>query len=326
MRMERRAHKGAGILLLFCLLAGLLSGAAGVRGVRQGEPFRRGGRGCVIVRESGSGTRDSFLSLFEIGEETSEAAVVNRSGTMLAAVAGNPYAIGYGSLLETAAGVKAVSIDGVKPGRVQIQSGEYPYVRPFYMAVLPENEEALFFLDFCLSEEGRQVTEEAGYLPAEDKGTRERELSVQDMGTREMELSAEDMGTRERELPAQDMAAQRGGQEEVFHAEHKLVAAGSSSVSPVTAALAEVFENKYPGWEIELQQCDTSTGMRLLEQGTADVALLSRMLSEEEQEITVWAAVARDGLVVLVNEKNPVESLTTDEIRAWFRGDKKVWD
>lgn len=299
--MRGRTHKGAEALLLFCMLAGFACGALGVWRSWQGEAFRHGERGYAVIRENGSGTRDAFLSLFGIREETGEAAVVNRSGMVLALIAGNPYAIGYGSLHEQAEGVKLVAVDGVYPGREQIVSGEYPYVRPFYLAVLPGNEGAQQFLAWCLSEEGQRLVEQAGYFRAEgEAGRMEREGEAGGMGR---------MGRAE--------APSNGG---------KLVIAGSSAVSPAARELAGAFEKECPQWKTELQECDTSTGMRLLADGTADVAMLSRELADEERAGTVWAEIARDGLVILVNEANPVESLSAEEIRAWFEGEKKVWD
>ena len=55
------------------------------------------------------------------------------------------------------------------------------------------------------------------------------------------------------------------------------------------------------------------------------MALLSRDLTKEEREQVIWAAVAMDGLVILVNEQNPVESLTKEEIRRIFMGADSTW-
>ena len=86
----------------------------------------------VVTRESGSGTRSAFLDLFELQEInggqksillTGEAVTVNRSGSLLAAVAGNPYAIGYASMQDHLLGVKGISIDYITPTREHIKDG-----------------------------------------------------------------------------------------------------------------------------------------------------------------------------------------------------------
>lgn len=222
---------------------------------------------------------------------TGEAVTVNRSGSLLAMIAGNPYAIGYGSLQDHLLGVKAIQIDQVEPTIEHMKDGSYPYTRPFYIAVRKEAEEGQAFLQYVLSAEGQRQAEEAGYL-----------------------------------------ACRKGGKTDIdLPKEKKLVLAGSSTVMPLAQRWAEGYQKsiKEAGEEkireIELQESDSGSGMALLLQGSADVALLSRDLTKEEREQVIWAAVAMDGLVILVNEQNPVESLTKEEIRRIFMGADSTW-
>ena len=98
------------------------------------------------------------------------------------------------------------------------------------------------------------------------------------------------------------------------------------SVKTVAEAAVKIEEKTEKMWlEIELQESDSGSGLAMLLQGSVDVALLSRELTEEEQEKVLWAAVAMDGLVILVNEQNPVESLTKEEIRRIFMGEERTW-
>ena len=119
----------------------------------------------------------------------------------------------------------------------------------------------------------------------------------------------------------------------------KLILAGSSTVMPLAEKWAEGYvegsfgrgrqigqtQEEAQAWEIELQESDSSSGIAMLLQGSADVALLSRELTREERQQVIWAAVAVDGLVIVVNEQNPVESLSKEEIRRIFMGVDRVW-
>ena len=300
---------------MFPLLAigtGLIAGIATIF-VQSGLGKRSGWQPereiMVVTRESGSGTRSAFLDLFDLQTEegekrtlllTGEAVTVNRSGSLLAMIAGNPYARGYGSLQDHLLGVKAIQIDRVEPTIEHMKDGSYPYTRPFYIAVRKEEKEGQAFLQYVLSAEGQRQAEEAGYLACRAGGKT-------DITEANFTIDID---------PSQ---------------EKKLVLAGSSTVMPLAQQWAEGYQRsiKEAGEEkireIELQESDSGSGMALLLQGSADVALLSRDLTKEEREQVIWAAVAMDGLVILVNEQNPVESLTKEEIRRIFMGADSTW-
>jgi phosphate transport system substrate-binding protein len=79
------------------------------------------------------------------------------------------------------------------------------------------------------------------------------------------------------------------------------------------------------------------TGIPALAAGKADIAMLSRPISAEEQEIMRAAdmkdmttlrheqAVALDGLIVIVSAENPASALTLDQIGRIFSGDIADW-
>lgn len=309
-----RVRQKGSIPLIFCMAAGLTAGICTMLFLTGREEFVSGHQIAVVARESGSGTRSSFHELFDLWERdntgrrdlmTTEAMIVNRNGTMMAFVAGNPYAIGYGSLNERMNGVKPLSIDGVTPTLKNIRNGTYPYARFFFLAV--REEAGAEFLRYALSEAGQSIVEEAGYLPVERVERPEREAA-----------------RRAGESGGAGKASGRSGTEEERRT--KRVLAGSSSVIPLAASLADGYRKENPLWKGELQECDSGTGMRLLLSGAADVALLSRELTEEEKNQVLWAAVAADGIAVYVNEKNPVDALSAEEIREIYLGRKQVWN
>lgn len=65
--------------------------------------------------------------------------------------------------------IKFLSVDGVKPSPETIASGAYPLTNDFVTAIRadqPENSPARILRDWLLSDEGRQLLIEEGYIPA----------------------------------------------------------------------------------------------------------------------------------------------------------------
>ena len=84
---------------------------------------------------------------------------------MLSTVADNEYAIGYVSLGSLNDTVKALKVDGAEPTEENIKSGEYKVARPFNIATKGDvSEVAQDFIDFILSDGGRQLCQKADIL------------------------------------------------------------------------------------------------------------------------------------------------------------------
>ena len=106
----------------------------------------------------------------------------------------------------------------------------------------------------------------------------------------------------------------------------KIIIVGSSSVSPVMEKLIEAYQKINPAGEIELQTSDSTTGMNSVSAGVCDIGMASRELKDSEiesglQEITI----AMDGISVIVNNGNPVENLTKEQVKRVFTGEITVW-
>ena len=106
----------------------------------------------------------------------------------------------------------------------------------------------------------------------------------------------------------------------------KIVIAGSSSVTPVMEKLAEAYEAINPGVEIELQQSDSSSGMTSTRDGVCDIGMASRALKDSEIEAgLVPMTIAMDGIAVIESLDNPVDGLTTEQVRAIYMGEITEW-
>ena len=245
----------------------------------------------VVSREDGSGTRGAFVEIVGILEDDQdmtyeEAVIQNGTDGVLTTVAGDEYAIGYISLGSLNDTIKAVKIGGAEASADNVQNGSYKIARPFNVAHKGElNPLAQDFLDFILSAEGQAIVVEEGYV----------QVST--------------------DLPAYAGSEQSGN----------LVVAGSTSVTPVMEKLAESYEAMYSGVSIEIQSTGSSAGMQSAIEGTAELGMASRELKDSELEVLTAEVIAIDGIAVIVNNANPIEDLTIDQVKSVYIGESTEW-
>ncbi len=102
---------------------------------------------------------------------------------------------------------------------------------------------------------------------------------------------------------------------------------GSSTVFPITQAVAEEFQNLFPDVRVNVGISGTGGGMKRFTVGETDISDASRPIKDSEAEIArnngieyYELEVAIDGLAVIVNKDNDfVDYLTTDEL-------KMIWE
>lgn len=248
----------------------------------------------VISREAGSGTRDAFTQLTGIKENGSDNTAVTSEITsstfvVIKSVAGDKNAIGYVSLGTLAGDVKALKINGTAPSAENIENGTYPLVRTFNIVDKGNlTAEAQDFVDFVMSAEGREIIAKEGYVAAGE--------------------------------------ADSPGKVETDSRKGRIVIAGSTSVAPLMDVLADKYMKYHPKVKIEIQQTGSGAGITSVLAGACDIGISSRELTEEEMAKGARAsAIARDGIVVIVNQENETEDMTIDEIRDIFTGRRTVW-
>ena len=250
----------------------------------------------VLSREDGSGTRGAFIELFGVEKKnaqgkkvdytTDEASITNSTAVMLTTVAGNKYAIGYVSLGSLSSSVKAVKIDGVSATVDTINNGSYKNARTFNVAVRNNlSNAAQDFLNYILSSDGQDIIAANKYI----------------------------------KVPAANSYNASG-------ISGKIVVSGSSSVSPVMEKLIEAYKSLNPSVQIELQTSDSTTGVINAIDGTCDIGMASRALKDSEKEKGVReVTIAIDGIAVIINNDNPVESLKKSDVEGIFTGKINSW-
>ena len=250
----------------------------------------------VISREDGSGTRGAFVELTGVEQKidgkkvdmtTEDAQITNNTAVMMTTVAGDTYAIGYISLGSLNDSVKAVKVAGVEATAENVKSGAYKVARPFNIA----------WKEDALSDAGKDFI--AYILSSEGQAI----------------VNANGY------VGSDDAAAY-----EAAGVTGKVVVAGSSSVSPVMEKLAEAYMAANANVEIEIQTSDSTTGMTSAMEGACEIGMASRELKEAEAAELESTAIAMDGIAVIVNNDNPVEDLSLEQIGAIYTGETTVWN
>lgn len=108
------------------------------------------------------------------------------------------------------------------------------------------------------------------------------------------------------------------------NSEGKIVVSGSSSVTPVMEKLAEAYKGINTKAVIEVQQTDSSSGMKAVLEGTCDIGMASRELKDDETKLKA-IEIAKDGIAIVVNKDNAVNSLTKAQVKDIYTGAVTDW-
>lgn len=251
----------------------------------------------IVSREDGSGTRGAFIELFGIEEKqddgtkvdmtTTDAQITNNTSVMLTTVADNEYAIGYVSLGSLNDSVKALKIDGAEATAENIENGSYKVSRPFNIAVKKD------FNNKVAKDFMSFIMSTEGQKVVAD----EKYIAVADV---------------------KDYAGTKPS--------GSCVVGGSSSVSPLMEKLIEAYKAVNPNASIELQTSDSTTGMTSTIEGSYDIGMASRELKEEEAAELEPTVIATDGIAVVVNNANPLDELSADQVKDIYVGNVSTWD
>ncbi|MCL1998502.1 MAG: substrate-binding domain-containing protein [Turicibacter sp.] len=277
------------VLLVLLLVFSACATASGM-----GDDFIARREITVVSREPGSGTRGAFIQMLGIevvdGESIRDTTsirseVANSTNMVITSVTNNPYAIGYISLGTLTNAVKSLSIEGVSANAQTVTDGLYPIFRAFEL-VVTDNLSPLA-LDFI-----DFILSETGQNFAIERG-------YVPVGGAVTYVPSEQQGT--------------------------LVVMGSTSVAPLMGQIAEAYEAIHPNVTIQLQISGSSAGIQAAINGTADIGMTSRPLTETELEQLSAFYIAFDALVIITHPYNPLNDISREQIRQIFIGEITHW-
>lgn len=251
----------------------------------------------VLTREEGSGTRGAFIELLGIEEKNADgkkvdktidtAETTNSTSVMITTVQGNKAAIGYISLGSLdKSKVKALKVDGAEAATDNVKSGEYKVSRPFNIAT--KGDATGVASDFI-----KFILSADGQAVVEKNGY----------------ISEGNTG-------AYKASGQKG----------KITIGGSSSVTPVMEKLKEAYVKVNPDVTVDVQQNDSSSGMKGAIDGIYDIGMASRDVKDSEKEAGLNSIkIALDGIAVIVNKDNTLDAITSEQIKNIYTGSLTKW-
>ena len=203
----------------------------------------------------------------------------------MTSVAQDPNAIGYISLGSLNDTVKPVKIEGVEATEENIADGSYKISRPFNLAYKEAELDDISkdFLLYCMSTEAQEIVKEEGYVP---------------------------LNNTEAYKQAEGLSG-------------SITVAGSTSVTPLMEKFIEAYKGLNPDVQIDLQSTGSSAGIEAVIDGSANIAMASRELKDEEKEQLKPEVIATDGIAVIVNKDSKVEDLTVEQLKQIFAGEIK---
>ncbi len=105
----------------------------------------------------------------------------------------------------------------------------------------------------------------------------------------------------------------------------RYVVSGAATPIEVMQELTDAFTARHPGMTWTFDDTGSAAAVGLVHDGPTDIGMLSRSLTPDEAGTVDQASVGFSGTAVAVNEKNPVSSLTTAQVRSIFSGEVTDW-
>ena len=108
---------------------------------------------------------------------------------------------------------------------------------------------------------------------------------------------------------------------------------GSDTLLLLGQRWAELYMQKNPGVVIQVTGGGSGVGIAALINGSTDICQASRSMKDSEKKklreryfnMGTEVPVAKDGVTIYVNDKNPVDELTLDQIRDIYTGKTTNW-
>ncbi len=109
-------------------------------------------------------------------------------------------------------------------------------------------------------------------------------------------------------------------------ATQRLILGGSTSVLPLAQKLASAYHHQFPHTpEPKVEGGQSDVGIAGVAAGRFDIGDSSRDPLSTDPHGLVFTKIARDGICVITNDKNPVANFSQEEIQKIFSGSIRDW-
>ena len=250
----------------------------------------------VVAREDGSGTKSAFMEIIGLKGKADVSGVIIGANTaaVLNEVKGNPLAIGYDSLGYVTDEVKMLKVDGVAATVENVKNGTYKISRPLnvvYQESKVASEVNTAFLNFLQSSDAQKIISDNGYVSTKDGAVAYTVIPG---------LSGE------------------------------INISGSTSLKPLMEKLAAKFEAVQSGVKVTVGGGGSGTGYNDAKNGVSDFGMISEKFKTEKAENCTYYEVAKDGIAVIVNNENPLDNISMEDLKNIYNVDAgdaaiKVW-
>ncbi|HEY1688151.1 MAG TPA: phosphate ABC transporter substrate-binding protein [Solirubrobacteraceae bacterium] len=101
---------------------------------------------------------------------------------------------------------------------------------------------------------------------------------------------------------------------------------GSTSIFPLMTQLASAYHKSTHKPEPKVSQGTSDAGVNDVDHGRVDIGDVSRNpIFGTDPKGLVWTKIARDGVCMITNDKNPIQNLSQEEVKAIFTGEVREW-
>jgi phosphate transport system substrate-binding protein len=104
----------------------------------------------------------------------------------------------------------------------------------------------------------------------------------------------------------------------------KLHLAGSTTIQPIFEDLKPYMQKNFDVSPI-IEGGGSQKGLEMLGNNMIDIAMVSRDLSEAEKEKYNYITFGYDGLAIIVHKENPVDKISTNQLRDIYSGKIQNW-
>ena len=100
---------------------------------------------------------------------------------------------------------------------------------------------------------------------------------------------------------------------------------GSTSIEKVIGYLSEAYTETHSDVTVTYNPTGSGAGIQAVAEKRCDIGLASRNLKDEEKSNLNETVIAIDGIAVILNNENPIEDLSIEQLAAVYKGEITNW-